>query len=229
MHSEIEVGAWVVLVTRGTVVDFPPELYRSSRIASQEAGRWAWTLAGEGSMRVRTPFEGRLEVGDRDIRLERVNESILEWAEPWMCAHWSPEGSPEILAVNDRDAARQWVREEPAAVRLREYFENDWMLSAAFGRGDDEEISQAYLLKRCTGSAAHRSSTQRVQYEVHLIAEFEHDLLACLPGPGDLDRAGVEALVEEHWQELAADPGVLLESRWDLVDYVSLPADPDNP
>ena len=39
---------WVVLVTDGTVVSYPPEIYHSSSRASMEAERWAWLSSGEG-------------------------------------------------------------------------------------------------------------------------------------------------------------------------------------
>lgn len=208
--------AWVVLVTRGTAVAFPPELYLDREPAIREAKRWAWTLAGEGQLRVTCPFPGRWEVGDSDVRLEELRLPTAPGAqEIWVCAHWSPEGSPEFNLVGGRWRAAAWVREPPADEGFEGFAESAWQLAATFRSGDDESYSVAYPAKHAGGLARQPS----VDYEVELEVTFVHEVRGTVMGPPGLDRAGIEELVERDFLSLSANPDVLLESSWELIGY----------
>ncbi len=210
--------AWVVLVTRGTAVAFPPELYLDREPAIREAKRWAETLAGEGQLRVTCPFPGRWEVGDSDVRLEELRLPSAPGAEEiWVCAHWSPEGSPEFNLVGGRWRAAAWVREPPADEGFEGFAESAWHLAATFRSGDDESYSVAYLAKHAGSIELHF-----VDYEVELEVTFVHEVRGVVTGPPGLDREGIEELVERDFLSLSANPDVLLESSFEVRSWRSL-------
>jgi hypothetical protein len=210
--------AWVVLVTRGTTVAFPPELYREREYAIREAKRWAWTLAGEGWIPVTCPFTGRWEAGDYDVRLELLPlPEPLGAEEIWVCTHWSPEGSPEFHLVGDRSRAADWVRESPVDEYFESFTESAWQLVATFRSGDDESYSVAHLAKHPGSIELHF-----VEYEVELEVTFVHEVRGVVTGPPGLDREGIVELVERDFISLSANPDVLLESRWKLIGYRSV-------
>ena len=58
-----------MLITDGTIVEFPPEVYSSRVRARLEAERWAWVLLGGGWVDVLIFFSDRWQIGDRDVWL----------------------------------------------------------------------------------------------------------------------------------------------------------------
>lgn len=137
---------WVILITDGTVIEYAPEAYESELQARDEAQRWAWILSGMGWLPIEEPADDRWEVGDRDVRLVRV-----EGDGEWVGTFWTWDGypDPEATLLEDRDAARSWVAApldtslEPVAVE-----ENDWMIVATFERGGEEAYAVAHRIKR---------------------------------------------------------------------------------
>ena len=89
---------WVLLVTDGFTVEFPPELYREREDAEREAERWARVLSRAYREPIERPFEGRWQVGDRWIR---VTHSFLpeEGSQIWVGTYWGRDGSPEPEAA----------------------------------------------------------------------------------------------------------------------------------
>ena len=85
--------AYVVLITDGTIVEYPPEIYVSEERAQLEAERWAWVLSGGGWADVLSPFPGRWEVGERDVRLVEVSGLDPNPA-TWVGTYWTEDGYP---------------------------------------------------------------------------------------------------------------------------------------
>jgi hypothetical protein len=216
---------WVLIITDGTVVEFPIEIYTSHSAGVREAERWAWTLAGQGEIQIDRPFTDRWTVGVRDVRLvgsEAGRFSIDE--EWWVGTHWTADGypDPEAHLLNGRSAATAWVLQEPSSQRLNSSEEREWSIAATFGQGDDESISIASLAKVIVGSSnVARSPT--AEYQVELTGTFVQAIRSSIFGPAGLPRDGIERLVEEKWSELSAEGHVLLESSWELDDYRELP------
>jgi hypothetical protein len=137
---------WVILVTDGTVIEYPPEAYESAEMARNEARRWAWIISGMGWLPIEEAGDDRWTVGDRDVRLVPVDGEG-----EWVGTFWTWDGypDPEAIPLKDRTAARERVTAPlhdvlaPVAVE-----ENDWMIVATFDRSGEEAYAVAHFLKR---------------------------------------------------------------------------------
>jgi hypothetical protein len=135
----------VLLVTDGTVIEYPPEVYASEELARDEARRWAWILSGMGWLPIEES-DDRWTAGDRDVRLVPVNGEGA-----WVGTFWTWEGypDPEATLLRDRAEAREWAVAplhgllEPVSVD-----ENHWMVAATFERTGEEAYAVAHRLKR---------------------------------------------------------------------------------
>jgi hypothetical protein len=143
-------SGWVILITDGTVIEYAPEAYESEQQARDEAQRWAWILSGMGWLPIEEPADDRWEVGDRDVRLVRV-----EGEGKWVGTFWTWGGypDPEAILLGSRAEARSWATApldggiEPVTVE-----ENAWMVAATFELGDEEAYAVAHRLKRLAAS-----------------------------------------------------------------------------
>lgn len=132
---------WVLLITDGLTVEFPPELYRDHDDAEREAEHWARVLSARSRASVERPFPDRWEVGDEWIRLV---SSFLpeEGTEMWVGTYWTRDGSPEPeaeLFPNGTEAVT-WVRETPEGAILIESHDSAWSAWAKYRvRGGEEE------------------------------------------------------------------------------------------
>lgn len=118
--------AWVVLVTGGTVVEYPPELYLDRERGEEEAERWAWILSGAGWVDVKRPFVGRWQVNDRWVRLVEISlPSSASLEELWIGTYWDRDGNPdpEARILRGRAAAKKWVDMPPFDYASPAYFE----------------------------------------------------------------------------------------------------------
>lgn len=138
-------STWIVLVTDGTVIEYPPEAYESEELARDEARRWGWIVSGMGWLPV-TEQSDRWSVGDRDVRLVRA-----EGEGSWVGTFWTWDGypDPEAALLRDRRSAREWAVAplfgslEPMSVE-----ENDWMVVATYERKGEEAYAVAHRLRR---------------------------------------------------------------------------------
>src|SRR5262245_5717311 len=103
---------WVVLVTDGTVIEFAPEIYSSREQALDEGHRWGWMLSADGSVEIVEPFEGRLQVGIRDVRIVEVERPPHTDADLWVGCFWTTDGypDPEAVVLTGQDEAGAWVK-----------------------------------------------------------------------------------------------------------------------
>ena len=220
---------WVLLITDGTVVEFPPEIYLNHAYAATEAERWAWVLAGGGEMAIRRPFEGRWEVGVRDVRLVECRPKLFELAEAWWVGvHWTEDGypDPEAKLLKGRDAAVTWTQEAPAGLQLSSTQLSESVVSSSFGEG--MELSVAHRAKVVVGHDVELPPA--VEYEVELIGTFVQGIRGAVQGPPGITRYQIEKLIEENWAELSAETEVLLDSSWELEGYHQVrPMSPVNP
>jgi hypothetical protein len=145
-----EVSAWVLLITDGTVIEYPPELYRSHQRATFEAERWAWVLSGAGWREIERPFEGRWSIAGKDFRLVPDNAEATSYEETWIRTFWTRDGAPvpEAIVFANREDAGDWVVMPPegAASSVPET-SLPWLLSVIPRRGDEEEYSVAHRAK----------------------------------------------------------------------------------
>lgn len=139
---------WVLLVTNGLTVSYPPELYREYEHAEREGNRWAHILSARTGEPVERPFAGRWQIGDYWVRLVY---SFLpeEGSEIWVGTYWSRDGSPEPEAALFADAldARAWVLEPPAGAIRIETNETRWSAAARYGVRGGEEQAEAHCAK----------------------------------------------------------------------------------
>lgn len=140
---------YVLMVTDGTVIEYPPEVYEDEARARLEAERWAWLLAGGGWAEISSPFDGRWEVAGRDVRLVGT-EPPEELADVWVCTYWSEDGfpDPEALLLNGRERAKEWVVLGPNLEHADEFVERPWLITATYRRRAHEEADAvAWLAK----------------------------------------------------------------------------------
>jgi hypothetical protein len=141
---------WALIVTGGTVIEYPPELYADRARAVQEAERWAWVLSGAGWAEIERPFTGRWEVGEHDVRLVEAESTMpVGYGQRWVGTFWDRSGSPdpEAIVFDSRNAAREWVLEPPGFDPPIQTQELDWFVSATYLRGGEEEYAVAHLAK----------------------------------------------------------------------------------
>lgn len=141
---------WALLVTGGTVIEYPPELYADLARAVLEAERWAWVLSGAGWSEIERPFPGRWEVGERGVRLIEAELTMpVGYGQRWVGTFWDRSGNPdpEAIVFDSKNAAREWVLESPGSSPAIETQELDWFVSATYVRGGEEEYAVAHLAK----------------------------------------------------------------------------------
>jgi hypothetical protein len=216
---------WALLITDGTLIEFPIEIYTSHSSGIREAERWAWILAGSGEIRIDRPCPDRWQVGVRDVRLVPCGRYDFnpdsEW---WIGVHWTVDGypDPEAKLLAGRETARSWVLEEPIGEVLVSSHEQEWSMSATFSRGVEASHSTASLAKVVTGPSG-VESPPRAEYQVELTGTFVQGISSTIVAQPGLSRADIEELVERNWAELSAESHVLLESSWELERYEELP------
>jgi hypothetical protein len=148
MHSVIcnaLMGTWVILITDGTVIEYPPEAYATVEQARNEAQRWVWIISGMGWLPIEESADNRWLVGDRDVRLVKADGEGS-----WVGTFWTWDGypDPEATLLRGREEARSWVIApvggvlDPSSVE-----ENDWMIVATFERKEEEAYAVAHRLK----------------------------------------------------------------------------------
>ena len=97
---------WVVMVTDGTVIEYPPEVYGSREIARDEAARWAVSLARGNDSLIEVIDSDRWSVRDVDVRLVGVSiEALSRDVVPWVGTYWTRDGYPDPEAVLLADRA----------------------------------------------------------------------------------------------------------------------------
>ncbi|HEY6564997.1 MAG TPA: hypothetical protein VIY86_10905 [Pirellulaceae bacterium] len=144
---------WVLFVTDGMVLEFAPELYSDPQLGLLEAERWALYLSFDVATDVRRPFEGRWEVGHRDIRLVRT---VTDWREPtpewWIGTHWTRFGypDPEAWLFPNRAEASAWATQDLNGERPHGVVIGEDEVSALFFEGDKEERSSVTRAKVVT-------------------------------------------------------------------------------
>lgn len=140
---------WVCLVTDGTVIEYPPELYASRTLAHMEARRWAWNLSSDGQFPVRERDAGGWQAGFRDIRLVEVDAQPRLTAVPWIGTHWTDNGYPEPEAVvfEDEREAKAWATEPLRGIAATSIDESEWHVAATYEIRDGEAYSVAHRAK----------------------------------------------------------------------------------
>lgn len=140
---------WVLLVTEGLVIRYPPEIYHELAVAEREGERWSWLLSIESRTPVERPFEGRWQVGDHWVRLVEADLFEDTAEEIWVGTYWTRDGvpDPEAELFTSREEARGWViRPMPGRV-LHALHELPWSVSTAFQIRDEQEEASAHLAK----------------------------------------------------------------------------------
>jgi hypothetical protein len=141
---------WALLVTGGTIIEYPPELYVDEDRATNEAERWAWVLSGAGWLEIERPFPGRWQIGEHDVRLASLRPAVATSNPWWIGTFWDRGGmpDPEALLLPGRQEALDWVRRPPvgsdSAIEMQE---TDWFLSATYLSHGEEEYAVAHLAK----------------------------------------------------------------------------------
>jgi hypothetical protein len=109
-------AVWIVLVSDGTRIEYPPEVFAKESTARREAYRWAWSMSGSG-----TPSRMRSSVGwSAGIRDVLVIPAGLEGSAPdkcWVVAigRGPIAGGADIEIASGRHAALESVAAWAAA------------------------------------------------------------------------------------------------------------------
>lgn len=215
----------VIVITDGQAIEYPPEIYLDRGQAEREAEHWAWTLSGGGEFEVRRPFNGRWEVGIRDIRLVSVAAEEFdvtnEW---WVGLHWTKDGFPEPdgVLLSDRTAALEWITQPPSGRVASSVHQDDWLVSATFAERGEESQSVA-LRAKVIATVATSHSVGLVDYELELVGTFVQSIRGSVQGPSGLGREQIEELVDRDWSTLSIGTEVLLESSWELESFTEMP------
>lgn len=139
---------WVLLVTEGFSIAYPPEVYEDAGLAQREGERWAWVLSEASRTLVDRPFAGRWEVGEYWVRV--VPAFISEGASHlWVGTYWTSDGvpDPEAALFGTSADAKQWVlTPAPGRVLIR-FDELPWLMRAIFKIREDEEDATVHLAK----------------------------------------------------------------------------------
>jgi hypothetical protein len=155
MSSSVDADrVWVLLITEGTTIDLPVEIYVSRSAAVREAERWAWTFAGHGEIHIDRPSFNHWRVGIRDVRLVAYLVNAFDPdAEWWVGSHSTNDGYIDPLAVLllGRAAARSWTLEPPEGETLTSHVEHAWSVGASFARGKERSDSLSVLAKVVMG------------------------------------------------------------------------------
>lgn len=154
---------WVLLVTDGLTIEYPPELYRDHEQAEREGNRWAHLLSVRSGNAIEQPFEGRWQIGDRWVRL--VYSFLPEESSGiWVGTYWGRDGSPEPEAELFADAAdaHAWVLEPPAGGLPIESYETRWSVFARYEVRGGEEEAEVHECKIVAGLVAPRLQESRV-------------------------------------------------------------------
>lgn len=140
------VPCWVVLVTEGLSVTFPPEVYTDTATAEREAERWAVALAK--GVRIRRPFPHRWELGEIWVRLVPARKPAVQ-GELWVGTHWTPDGYPEPEAVvfAEHVEARRWATSPPSGGKLVLLHESPWAVTASFAVRGGQADTEVHLAK----------------------------------------------------------------------------------
>jgi hypothetical protein len=202
---------WVLLVTDGFTVEFPPELYREREEAEREAERWARALARANREHIERPFEGRWQMGDRWIR---VTHSFLpeEGSQIWVGTYWGRDGSPDPEAALFADSAdaREWALEPPAGGLPIESHETLWSVMARYrvrGGEEEAEVHRAKVLATLSEPSSEEPiGTVAFGFQVSegLIPQVP-DLYAAMEGRDRALRTFLEdELGHRDWRDLVA-------------------------
>lgn len=139
---------WVLLVTDGFTVEYPPEVYADEQTAESESERWSWLLARENRATIERPFPGRWEIGDHWVRLipVRTDEGIEEM---WVGTYWTWHGfpDPEAELFANAEAAKEWALTPPPGGIVVEVLRNPWMVGASYRVRDGQEEAVAHRAK----------------------------------------------------------------------------------
>ena len=138
-------STWVILVTDGSVIEYPPEAYETAEQARSEGQRWAWIISGMGWLPIEEPADDRWVVADRDVRLVHADGKG-----DWVGTFWTWDGypDPEATLLGGRTEARAWVTAPIRGLEPNSVEENEWMIAATFERKEEEAYAVAHRLKR---------------------------------------------------------------------------------
>jgi len=217
---------WVVMVTDGTVVAFPPEIYESRELAFSEAERWRQTVSGPCEDQRELHDAPPWHVGDFTVRLIEVSASPAEPNFLWVGTYWTADGypDPEALLLRDRAAARAWVLDPPAGFEQAiDTNESEWFVGSTYlDRGEE------------TYAVAHRAKQVRThlvnvvppvppglaRYDVEVAVSRLQRIEASVLGPPGLSRDGVEDLVQGSWAAISHQVTEDNVVTWELEGYV---------
>ncbi len=217
---------WVVMITDGTVIAFPPEIYEVQEAAVSEAERWRQTLAHLKGHEVETGEGPPWEVGDLMVRLVQLGGSAAQLDGAWIGTYWTADGypDPEALLLADRTAALAWVLEPPAGFEPAiDVNASQWFVSATYmDRGEETYAvaSQARQIRTPFLGATSVPPSGRIKYRIEVAVSRLQRVEASLTGPGGLLREGVEDLVEENWADISAHVTEDHVIAWELERFV---------
>ena len=228
VHSTTEalMDLWVLMITEGTVLAFPPEIYETDNHAMREAARWRQTVSKPGHG-LPDPDDGPpWDVGDFMVRLIKLSVAPVDFDDSWVASYWTTDGypDPEAVLLADRAAALEWVMEPPAGFGPPiETFQSELFVASTYLDRGEEAYAVAHVAKRIRTSsrdAACAPPPEQVRYEIEVAVSRLQRVEASLFGFSGLTREGVEDLVEGNWNslvDLVVDDHVI---SWNVESFV---------
>jgi hypothetical protein len=143
------IDAWVVLVTDGTALESAPEVFIEHELAVWSFENWGWFLSSGGAFPIERPFEDRLQIGHRDVRLIKTVWEGGADGQLWVGTHWTADGypDPEATLLASFSAAKRWASTPLFGQPPDELATSPWHVIAIFRRGAEEETSATYAAK----------------------------------------------------------------------------------
>ncbi len=136
---------WIIFVTDGTVIEYPPEAYNTLAAATSEARRWALTLS-RGREEIEEVAPDRWRVADRDVRIVR-GVGTGEWVGTFWT--WDGYPDPEAILFKSWTDARAWaVAPLHEVLEPHDVEETEWSVAATFVRSGKEAYAVVNRLKR---------------------------------------------------------------------------------
>jgi hypothetical protein len=220
------VKLWVVMVTDGTVLTFPPEIYGSSGLAENEAKRWRRSLSEFSGGRMDRDEEGSpWHVGDFSVRLVELAASSVELESPWIGTYWTADGypDPEALLLASRADALEWVLEPPAGFESAvDMTESEWFVACTYVDRGEETYAVAHRAKQVGAASddpAPGPPPGHTMYDIEVSVSRLQRIETSLPGPLGLSHEAIEDLVDANWTSIV---GCVVEDHvisWDLESF----------
>jgi hypothetical protein len=224
---------WVVAITEGTELRFPPEVYPTLSRATHEAYHWRWFLSRADEAKSTEVTEGHWRVGRVHVHLAPATlPSSPPGLELWVGFQTrGPASQPRFALFASRGEARTWVLSGSRLMK-RASREQPLCTTAQYGSDKTELWVGCHRAKTSPwqdGSLLEGPSNleETTEYAFVVTATYTHvvnSTIRALPGLSHEELADV---VERDFPHLASYRGSATELDWTLTEMTERPQPPE--